>query len=159
MFPDNLYFCCLYSLLSSSVELFLVFSVSRLWARSVAIPVFQETKRPSKEMQVTIARQLGLEPTTVGNFFMNARRRSMDKWRDETDDVDDFEQEGDDQNANIKYEVYECGEPALGEAAGGYQEYQDSVGLTDQLEHHSGYHNMTVVPGPVHNMQFPPTCT
>lgn len=34
-------------------------------------------------MQVTIARQLGLEPTTVGNFFMNARRRSMDKWRDE----------------------------------------------------------------------------
>ncbi|KAF7385516.1 hypothetical protein HZH68_013946 [Vespula germanica] len=42
-----------------------------------------ETKRPSKEMQVTIARQLGLEPTTVGNFFMNARRRSMDKWKDE----------------------------------------------------------------------------
>jgi len=35
-------------------------------------------------MQVTIARQLGLEPTTVGNFFMNARRRSMDKWKDET---------------------------------------------------------------------------
>lgn len=45
----------------------------------------QETKRPSKEMQVTIARQLGLEPTTVGNFFMNARRRSMDKWKDEND--------------------------------------------------------------------------
>lgn len=44
---------------------------------------FQETKRPSKEMQVTIARQLGLEPTTVGNFFMNARRRSMDKWKDD----------------------------------------------------------------------------
>lgn len=35
-------------------------------------------------MQVTIARQLGLEPTTVGNFFMNARRRSMDKWKDES---------------------------------------------------------------------------
>ncbi|XP_075218060.1 homeobox protein onecut [Lycorma delicatula] len=45
--------------------------------------IFKETKRPSKEMQVTIARQLGLEPTTVGNFFMNARRRSMDKWKDE----------------------------------------------------------------------------
>lgn len=43
----------------------------------------QETKRPSKEMQVTIARQLGLEPTTVGNFFMNARRRSMDKWKED----------------------------------------------------------------------------
>merc|ERR1719210_1621329 len=48
--------------------------------------IFKETKRPSKEMQVTIARQLGLEPTTVGNFFMNARRRSMDKWRDGPDD-------------------------------------------------------------------------
>ncbi|KAG8331599.1 One cut domain member 2 [Homalodisca vitripennis] len=47
------------------------------------MPTLQETKRPSKEMQVTIARQLGLEPTTVGNFFMNARRRSMDKWKDE----------------------------------------------------------------------------
>lgn len=47
--------------------------------------ILQETKRPSKEMQVTIARQLGLEPTTVGNFFMNARRRSMDKWKDEAD--------------------------------------------------------------------------
>ncbi|OAD54721.1 Homeobox protein onecut [Eufriesea mexicana] len=46
-------------------------------------PNAKETKRPSKEMQVTIARQLGLEPTTVGNFFMNARRRSMDKWKDE----------------------------------------------------------------------------
>lgn len=45
--------------------------------------IFKETKRPSKEMQVTIAKQLGLEPTTVGNFFMNARRRSMDKWKDE----------------------------------------------------------------------------
>jgi len=45
--------------------------------------IFKETKRPSKEMQVTIARQLGLEPTTVGNFFMNARRRSMDKWRED----------------------------------------------------------------------------
>jgi len=37
-------------------------------------------------MQVTIARQLGLEPTTVGNFFMNARRRSMDKWKEDQTD-------------------------------------------------------------------------
>lgn len=42
-------------------------------------------------MQVTIARQLGLEPTTVGNFFMNARRRSMDKWKDD-DAPNDLEQ-------------------------------------------------------------------
>lgn len=45
--------------------------------------IFKETKRPSKEMQATIAQQLGLEVTTVANFFMNARRRSVDKWRDD----------------------------------------------------------------------------
>ena len=43
-------------------------------------------------MQVTIARQLGLEPTTVGNFFMNARRRSHDKWRDGPDDQNEEEE-------------------------------------------------------------------
>jgi hypothetical protein len=41
-------------------------------------------------MQVSIARQLGLQPTTVGNFFMNARRRLHDKWDDE-EDMDDLE--------------------------------------------------------------------
>jgi hypothetical protein len=45
------------------------------------LTILQETKRPSKEMQVSIARQLGLQPTTVGNFFMNARRRLHDKWQ------------------------------------------------------------------------------
>uniref|UniRef100_A0A8C5HW24 One cut domain family member n=1 Tax=Gouania willdenowi TaxID=441366 RepID=A0A8C5HW24_GOUWI len=42
--------------------------------------IFKENKRPSKELQLTIAQQLGLELTTVSNFFMNARRRSLDKW-------------------------------------------------------------------------------
>ncbi|XP_070565325.1 one cut domain family member 2-like isoform X2 [Ptychodera flava] len=45
--------------------------------------IFKETKRPSKEMQITIAQQLGLELSTVSNFFMNARRRSLDKWQDD----------------------------------------------------------------------------
>jgi hypothetical protein len=45
--------------------------------------IFRETKRPSKEMQLSIAQQLGLDLSTVGNFFMNARRRSQDKWADE----------------------------------------------------------------------------
>ena len=31
-------------------------------------------------MQISISRQLGLQPATVGNFFMNARRRLHDKW-------------------------------------------------------------------------------
>jgi len=35
-------------------------------------------------MQVTIARQLGLDSSTVSNFFMNARRRSIDKWREDS---------------------------------------------------------------------------
>uniref|UniRef100_A0A8R1HLF1 One cut domain family member n=1 Tax=Caenorhabditis japonica TaxID=281687 RepID=A0A8R1HLF1_CAEJA len=37
--------------------------------------IFKETKRPSREMQITISQQLRLDPTTVSNFFMNARRR------------------------------------------------------------------------------------
>ncbi|BHF64724.1 One cut domain member 2 [Sparganum proliferum] len=45
--------------------------------------IFKETKRPSKEMQTTIAQQLSLEVSTVANFFMNARRRSSDKWQDD----------------------------------------------------------------------------
>ncbi|KAI0983091.1 hypothetical protein GJ496_009306 [Pomphorhynchus laevis] len=54
--------------------------------------IFKETKRPSKEMQITISRQLGLQVSTVSNFFMNARRRSMDKWM--SDDADDDEEDG-----------------------------------------------------------------
>ena len=42
---------------------------------------------------MTIARQLGLDPSTVSNFFMNARRRSVDKWKDDSladdDQLDD----------------------------------------------------------------------
>jgi hypothetical protein len=33
-------------------------------------------------MQHTIASQLGLDMTTVANFFMNARRRGVDRFRD-----------------------------------------------------------------------------
>lgn len=40
--------------------------------------IFRETKRPSREMQITISQQLNLDPTTVANFFMNARRRGHD---------------------------------------------------------------------------------
>nr|XP_020456797.1 one cut domain family member 2 [Monopterus albus] len=51
--------------------------------RRTLLAIFKENKRPSKEMQLTISQQLGLELTTVSNFFMNARRRSLDKWTDE----------------------------------------------------------------------------
>ncbi|NWJ11595.1 ONEC2 protein, partial [Crypturellus undulatus] len=51
--------------------------------RRTLFAIFKENKRPSKEMQVTISQQLGLELTTVSNFFMNARRRSLEKWQDD----------------------------------------------------------------------------
>ncbi|CAJ0601582.1 unnamed protein product, partial [Cylicocyclus nassatus] len=34
-------------------------------------------------MQLTISQQLGLDPTTVANFFMNARRRGHDQRTDD----------------------------------------------------------------------------
>ncbi|TRY65206.1 hypothetical protein DNTS_009428 [Danionella cerebrum] len=51
--------------------------------RRTLLAIFKENKRPSKEMQLTISQQLGLELSTVSNFFMNARRRSLDKWLEE----------------------------------------------------------------------------
>ena len=86
-------------------------------------PSFQETKRPSKEMQVTIARQLGLDPSTVSNFFMNARRRSVDKWKDErallgksthanaAADSDDDENEDDDFEEEEEEEAADSPQP------------------------------------------------
>ncbi|XP_040846248.1 one cut domain family member 3 [Ochotona curzoniae] len=51
--------------------------------RRTLIAIFKENKRPSKEMQLTISQQLGLELNTVSNFFMNARRRCVNRWADE----------------------------------------------------------------------------
>lgn len=51
--------------------------------RRTLLAIFKETKRPSKEMQTTIAEQLGLKVSTVANFFMNARRRSLDKYTED----------------------------------------------------------------------------
>ena len=62
--------------------------------------IFKETKRPSKEMQVTIAQQLGLEVATVSNFFMNARRRSMDKWKDQQDEDNNSNNNNNNNNNN-----------------------------------------------------------
>lgn len=45
--------------------------------------IFKSNPRPGKDMQVAISQQLGLEMSTVANFFMNSRRRSRDKWQDE----------------------------------------------------------------------------
>ncbi|ESO08030.1 hypothetical protein HELRODRAFT_151232, partial [Helobdella robusta] len=41
--------------------------------RRTLVAIFKEIKRPSKDVQATIAEQLGLKMSTVINFFMNAR--------------------------------------------------------------------------------------
>jgi len=51
--------------------------------RRTLLAIFKETRRPNKDMQATIADQLGLKVSTVANFFMNARRRSLDKYVDD----------------------------------------------------------------------------
>lgn len=56
--------------------------------RRTLVAIFKEIKRPSKEIQATIAEQLGLKVSTVVNFFMNARRRSVDKYMDDVTDKD-----------------------------------------------------------------------
>ncbi|KAM9323682.1 hepatocyte nuclear factor 6 [Pholidichthys leucotaenia] len=48
--------------------------------RRTLVAIFRENRRPSKEMQLTIAQQLGLELSTVSNFFMNSRRRCPERW-------------------------------------------------------------------------------
>ncbi|KAK1895430.1 One cut domain family member 3 [Dissostichus eleginoides] len=51
--------------------------------RRTLLAIFRENHRPTKELQITISQQLGLELTTVSNFFMNARRRNVNKWAEE----------------------------------------------------------------------------
>ncbi|XP_076135501.1 one cut domain, family member, like [Alosa pseudoharengus] len=51
--------------------------------RRTLLAIFRENHRPSKDLQVTISQQLGLELSTVSNFFMNARRRNHNKWVEE----------------------------------------------------------------------------
>ncbi|XP_010903879.2 one cut domain, family member, like [Esox lucius] len=51
--------------------------------RRTLLAIFRENHRPAKDLQVTISQQLGLELSTVSNFFMNARRRNVNKWVEE----------------------------------------------------------------------------
>ena len=64
--------------------------------------IFKETKRPSKEMQITIAKQLGLEVTTVGNFFMNARRRLHKYHNNNNENQDNGENTACSQSTNME---------------------------------------------------------
>ncbi len=66
---------------------------------------------------MTIARQLGLDPSTVSNFFMNARRRSVDKWKDENESPNN---NGNDDGGNDDVNSYD--EDELLEDEGGVAE-------------------------------------
>ncbi|KAL0966422.1 hypothetical protein UPYG_G00295130 [Umbra pygmaea] len=49
--------------------------------RRTLAAIFRENRRPSKEMQITISQQLGLELSTVSNFFMSIPGGSCrDRW-------------------------------------------------------------------------------
>ena len=58
---------------------------------------------------MTIARQLGLDPSTVSNFFMNARRRSVDKWKDDSLADDDDQHDEDDDMMSSSDELSQHG--------------------------------------------------
>ncbi|XP_016131272.1 hepatocyte nuclear factor 6-like [Sinocyclocheilus grahami] len=51
--------------------------------RRTLMAIFRENHRPTKDLQITISQQLGLELSTVSNFFMNARRRNLNRWTEE----------------------------------------------------------------------------
>lgn len=87
-------------------------------------------------MQVTIARQLGLEPTTVGNFFMNARRRSMDKWKDETLG-ESHSSKSSPQPHNTGQTVVQVGQSAQQQQASSLQQQTVTIHTTDSLWHHA----------------------
>ena len=64
---------------------------------------------------MTIARQLGLDPSTVSNFFMNARRRSVDKWKDENESLmansDLYEDESDEDDDEPQQQLQQQQQP------------------------------------------------
>ena len=88
-------------------------------------------------MQVSIARQLGLQPTTVGNFFMNARRRLQDKWKDSDhltsrdkelhdDETPEFNQDDQDDDNGLLHDKHDV---------------ESQLGVPD-LVHGHGHHHM-----------------
>ena len=92
-------------------------------------------------MQVTIARQLGLDPSTVSNFFMNARRRSVDKWKDDKADMSfDFDDDMGDEPRDpspIPMELTSTGSQQL---RGHYQDHLGSI-----KSHATPSHNAVLV--------------
>lgn len=89
-------------------------------------------------MQVTIARQLGLDPSTVSNFFMNARRRSVDKWKDDKDmdsrHPDDYDDDFDESMESPLELTSPSGAPS---SRGGQAGYQDQVSIKATSAHNA----------------------
>ena len=122
--------------------------------RRTLMAIFKETKRPSKEMQATIADQLGLKVSTVANFFMNARRRSLDKYSDEAGnnndmDLNDFQDMGDAAAAALDQMEAQNGGGGGGGAGGGVTTTAAAQALTD-------LDTQQIVSVSAHSMQAPP---
>ena len=122
--------------------------------RRTLMAIFKETKRPSKEMQATIADQLGLKVSTVANFFMNARRRSLDKYSDEAGnnndmDLNDFQDMGDAAAAALDQMEAQNGGGGGGGGGGGVTTTAAAQALTD-------LDTQQIVSVSAHSMQAPP---
>ena len=109
----------------------------------------QETKRPSKEMQVSIARQLGLQPSTVGNFFMNARRRLHDKWQNS-----DYDNELDNDNSGAKIPSENNNNSNLNNTIMIVDGYSGDPNLQPQQQPH----DLSFALEAIESIEQPPTC-
>jgi len=92
---------------------------------------------------VTIARPLGLDPSTVSNFFMNARRRSVDKWKDDSL-MDDDQQED---NLMDGMSDDECDDD------------DDMMSSSDEMSQHANNHHYHMQQQQDHQQQQPGTLT
>jgi len=90
---------------------------------------------------VTIARQLGLDPSTVSNFFMNARRRSVDKWKDDKLDMSfDFDDDMAEEPRDPSPGLIPMALTSTSQQIRGH--YQDHVG---SIKHATPSHNAVLV--------------
>ncbi len=113
----------------------------------------KETKRPSKEMQVSIARQLSLQPSTVANYFMNARRRLQDKYdtgqiptpSPPPPEIDDEQQQQQQQHHIVLPQHPDESQQQHHELVCSLAEFQPQPQQDEQQQHHAEPQQQTVV--------------
>ena len=96
-------------------------------------------------MQVTIARQLCLDPSTVSNFFMNARRRSIDKWKEDPPHGMSFDDLADEDLEEMEDEDDYCNSPSSPQST---EEMKEMIRHHQQLALNNQVNSSTSVTGP-----------